>query len=182
MKLSSRQIKNIEEKQRSGKLEKTDWKRLEKHMTACLQSIPQFKYLKLQRGRAKIDCTAHRVAIELKWRFKHYDTTMLEEYKYKHLVRAMSDGVNDYANGAFYAVQSDGLIYLFYLNELEQEDYDYNWHYQANPLTSHYGTDTDGKMIPKLISLIPWYKAKMVIDFEGNQLAVPQAPTGFVYE
>ena len=184
MKLTTRQIKNIEEKQRKGTLEKNDWKKLEKHMTACLRDIPAFKYLKLQRGNAKIDCVAHRIFIELKWRFTKYaqPTTLLEQYKYKNLVKAMSDGVEPYANGAFYAVQSEGLIYLFYLNELIQEGYDFGWHYLGNPITSHTGSNTDGVYKQKLVSLIPWYKAKMVIDFEGNQLAVPSAPTGFVYD
>ena len=183
MKLTARQIKNIEEKQRKGTLEKSDWKKLEKHMVACLQGISDFATIKLQRGNAKIDCKGRQVFVELKWRFTNYaqPTTMLEQYKYKHLVRAMSDGVHDYAYGVFYAVQSNGLIYVFYINELEQEDYDYNWHYLGNPTTSHLDSKTDGKMIPKLISLIPWYKAKMVIDFNGKLQPVPQPPTGFVY-
>lgn len=96
--------------------------------------------------------------VELKHRgnVTHYDDTMIEFSKWTAL--SQLPGLK------LYTVYSCGKIYVFNLNRLHNEGYDYNWEVNNYNATTRTGKSTDGVKKPKKAGRISWDQADKVIE------------------
>ena len=107
---------------------------------------------------ATFDAFNDEYLVELKCRNTHYDDQMIEGYKFKEL------GMLTHGRGltALYCTQSpDGTIYIYNLNKLYHEGYDFGWNEQGGlPTTSHFQNRTRKS---KVVGHINISKAETVI-------------------
>ena len=146
-----------------------DIRDLELHMVWVLRHIEHLSNLKRRSRRSKIDCSdGYNNFVELKWRFaKRYASgTMLEYSKFSHMEQL------GHAN-QFYAVQCEGLIYVFFINKLVAEGFEFDWDYELRNATTNLQKETDGRKTYKLQCNIPWHLASAVMDLQGNRLPNP---------
>ena len=144
-----------------------DTKDLELHMVWVLRHIPHFKNLKRRSRRSKIDCSdGNNNFVELKWRFSSYTDTMIEYDKFCHM-KAIGQA------NQFYAVQTDGLIFVFFINKLVHQGFEFQWDYENCNTTTTLRKSTDGIKKPKKQAKIPWHLASAVMDLQGNRLPNP---------
>ena len=146
-----------------------DIRDLELHMVWVLRHIEHFKNPKRRSRRSKIDCSdGYNNFVELKWRFDKQwpQGTMLEYYKYCHMKTL------GHAN-QFYAVHCQGLIYVFFINKLVAEGFEFDWYDKLCNFTTNLQKGTDGQKIYKTQCDIPWHLASAVMDLQGNRLPNP---------
>lgn len=133
-------MKNVTEKQMFDKLQ------------ASYQSFTLMRSTKADQF-CHYDAHTAQYVIEFKARRKWFPTTQIEKQKYDKLMKEHRD--------ALYVVYSSGKMYIFHLNELTKEGYDFKWCIKKCPAT----TDFDRtQYIDKEVGEIDWKKAKAIVE------------------
>lgn len=79
--------------------------------------------------------------IELKYRGKHYDQTMIEfdKFSYNHMYSKLMD------KKFMYIVRMQDFVYIFDINKLIQENYNFNFGWRNLPKTTEFKRKEDVK-------------------------------------
>ena len=139
----------------------SNWKANEKRMFEKLvRERPSLHDLQWSEDKYKrFDAYNDNVIVEFKFRNKKYEDTMIEFGKYEAL-KELSQG-----RLALYVVEAEGSIYVFNLNALAKENYDYRWEERyCNATSEFYGQKNNRVKKNKKVGYLDWDKAELVIE------------------
>ena len=100
----------------------------------------------------RFDAFSDLVIIELKYRGKYYDQTMIEfdKFSYNHMYSKLMD------KKFMYIVRMQDFVYIFDINKLIEENYNFNFNWRNLPKTTEFKRKEDVK---KLVGYIDIKKA-----------------------
>lgn len=136
------------------------WKKLEKEMlsviTSSIESLSDLKQCK--EKYARYDAYNSNYIVELKYRGTKHADALIEFAKYEAL--------KGYSTGriAIYAVEAEDIIYLFNLNRLHRDGWDYRWEMQKQPKYSKLKKRGNGELVNKKVGFIDWEEADITIN------------------
>ncbi len=89
----------------------------------------------------RFDAFSDLVIIELKYRGKHYDQTMIEfdKFSYNHMYSKLMD------KKFMYIVRMQDFVYIFDINSLINENYNFNFGWRNLPKTTEFKRKEDVK-------------------------------------
>ena len=140
------------------------WKNNEKGMYDAVKSaVPSLNDIKWAEGNySRFDAYNKLAICEFKYRKgKKWEDTLIEHDKYQ----AMKD-----LNGGrvcLYIVQTEGIIYIFNLNKLVKEEWDFKWKNVACNTTTEFANRAK-KM--KYVGYIDWDQAIYTIDADTKEI------------
>ena len=146
----------------------SNWKSNEKQMFSLIKdSVPALSDIKwAEGGYSRYDAYSQFSIVELKYRKgPQYADTLIEYSKYQAL-RELNNG-----RLCVYAVQSAGNIYLFNLNRLHKEQYDYKWENRDCNATSEFHNQSQNrKKKSKQVGYISWDQADIILNVSTKEL------------
>ena len=146
----------------------TRWKKNEKRTyDKVVETLPTMSDLKWSEDKyCRYDAYNDKTIMEFKFRKgRKYEDTMIEFSKYNNLKSHSSGRV------AIYAVETENKIYLFNLNRLEHNNYDYKWETRdCNKTTEFHSQDFNGMKVPKKVGYIGWNEADVVINRDTGKV------------
>ena len=143
------------------------WKKNEKEMLNSIKKhIESLSDLKQSSDRyRRYDASNDLAIVELKYRKAKYDDTLIEKSKYEAL--------KTYCHGkiAIYAVQADNTIYLFNLNRLHKDEWNYKWENRdCNKTSEFYGQANNRSKVSKTVGYIDWDQADIIIEIDTGDI------------
>ncbi len=144
------------------------WKDNERKMydlvKECIPSLSDINWSKDKYAR--FDAYNGLAICEFKYRKgRQYADTMIEKEKWQ--------AMKDLNNGRVcaYIVQSAGKIYIFNLNKLAKEEYDYKWADRNCYKTSEFHNQAmNQQKVSKLVGYIQWDEAIYTIDVKTKEV------------
>ena len=130
----------------------------EKEILEQLRTVPQLGDLnKTENSFDRVDAYNDKCIVEIKGRASHlnYDSAIIEYDKY--------DAMKTYNGGkqALYVMNKGESVYIFHLNKLDNDGYDYQWEDRGGmPTTTFWNNQRKSKRV----GYITWDKAIKVIQ------------------
>ena len=148
----------------------------EKKMLELMKNaIPSLSDLQFAKGKySRYDAWNEVAIVELKdRRGPQYEDTFIEKAKYKALKEGAQGRV------AVYAVQSAGKVYVFNINWLYHEGYDFKWHKKFANKTTDFGSQQMNRVkVEKEMGCIDWDRAAYVIDSKTGEVVAIRSYEG----
>ena len=143
------------------------WKAKEKGTyNTVIETIESLADLKWSKDKySSFDAYNDLAIVEFKFRHQAYADTLIEKMKYENL-KALCHG-----KVALYIVEAEGKVYIFNLNRLHKDGWDYKWEMRNCNATTHFNNRNKK---PKMVGYIAWEEADIVIDAATKEVTRKQ--------